>query len=104
ERSDHLKTQRLDESEILPAAEELESAAIPLSARVVKAAIKGSVDAYGREPEVWPWSIGASAHGFFNEVVGVPSISGPGVSYDGSNFHAPNEHIRLPDFAAGARP
>src|SRR6266705_3448862 len=70
---------------------------------VVKAAIKGSVDAYGREPEVWPWSIGASAHGFFNEVVGVPSISGPGVSYDGSNYHAPNEHFRIEDFVGGAK-
>src|SRR2546426_464619 len=79
------------------------AAAISLSARVVKAAIKGSVDAYGREPEVWPWSAGASAHGFFNEVVGVPSISGPGVSYDGSNYHAPNEHFRMEDFVGGAK-
>jgi len=81
----------------------LEASATPLRARVVKAAIKGSVDAYGREPEVWPWSAGASAHGFFNEVVGVPSLSGPGVSYDGSNYHAPNENIRLTDFVGGAK-
>jgi len=33
----------------------------------------------------------------------VPSISGPGVSYDGSNFHAPNENIRLTDFVGGAK-
>ena len=66
-------------------------------------AIKGAVDAYGREPEVWPWSAGASANGFFNEVVGVPSISGPGVSYDGSNYHAPNENIRIVDFVGGAK-
>src|SRR5438445_406525 len=72
-------------------------------ARCVKAAIKGSIDAYGREPEIWPWSSGASAHGFFKEVVGVPSISGPGVSYDGSNFHAPNKNIRLTDFVGGAK-
>jgi succinyl-diaminopimelate desuccinylase len=70
---------------------------------VVKAAIKGSLDAYGREPEVWPWSPGASANRFFNEVVGAPSISGPGVSYDGSNYHAPNENIRLVDFVGGAK-
>ena len=77
--------------------------AIPVTAKVVKAAVKGAVEAFGREPEVWPWSAGASAHGFFNEIVGVPSISGPGVSYDGSNYHAPNENIRLTDFVGGAK-
>src|SRR5205823_12602979 len=89
--------------ELRPTPENLAAAAIALGARVVKAAIKGSVDAYGREPEVWPWSAGASAHGFFNEVAGVPSISGPGVSYDGSNYHAPNENIRLTDFIGGSK-
>src|SRR5439155_12558867 len=90
----HLKSKCIEDIELRAAPENLEAAAISLAARVVKAAIKGSVDAYGREPEVWPWSAGASAHGFFNEVVGVPSISGPGVAYDGSNYHAPNENIR----------
>ena len=100
---DHLIAKGFGDIELSPAKEALEAAAISLSARVVKAAIKGSVDAYGREPEVWPWSAGASAHGFFNEVVGVPSISGPGVSYDGSNYHAPNEHFRMEDFVGGAK-
>jgi acetylornithine deacetylase/succinyl-diaminopimelate desuccinylase-like protein len=100
---DHLQAKGFADIELVPAKEALEAAAIPLNARIVKAAIKGSVDAYGREPEVWPWSAGASTHGFFNEVVGVPSISGPGVSYDGSNYHAPNEHFRLEDFVGGAK-
>src|SRR5438128_5979539 len=100
---DHLIEKGFGDIELSPAKEALEAAAISLSARVVKAAIKGSVDAYGREPEVWPWSAGASAHGFFNEVVGVPSISGPGVSYDGSNYHAPNEHFRMGDFVGGSK-
>ncbi|TMA04898.1 MAG: M20/M25/M40 family metallo-hydrolase, partial [Methanobacteriota archaeon] len=100
---DHLIAKGFGDIELSPAKEALEAAAISLSARVVKAAIKGSVDAYGREPEVWPWSAGASAHGFFNEVVGVPSISGPGVSYDGSNYHAPNEHFRMADFVGGSK-
>jgi acetylornithine deacetylase/succinyl-diaminopimelate desuccinylase-like protein len=100
---DHLKAKGFDDIELLPAPENLEAAAISLSARVVKAAIKGAVDAFGREPEVWPWSPGASTHGFFNEVVGVPSISGPGVGYDGSNYHAPNENIKLTDFVSGTK-
>src|SRR5213596_3745573 len=75
---DHLKSKGFEDIELRPAPE-------------------------NREPEVWPWSAGASAHGFFNEVVGVPSISGPGVSYDGSNYHAPNENIRLTDFIGGSK-
>src|SRR5439155_26351461 len=92
---DHLKSKGFEDMELRPAPESLEAAAISLAARVVKAASKVYVDAYGREPEVWPWSAGASAHGLFNEVVGAPSISGPAGSYHGSSYHAPNENIRL---------
>ena len=99
---EHLRSKGFGDIEVLP-TDSLEGSSISMTARVVKAAIKGAVDAYGREPEVWPWSAGASANGFFNEVVGVPSISGPGVSYDGSNYHAPNENIRIPDFIGGAK-
>jgi acetylornithine deacetylase/succinyl-diaminopimelate desuccinylase-like protein len=99
----HLHAKGFDDIEVIEHKEKLQASAIPMTARVVKAAIKGAVDTYGSEPEVWPWSAGASANGFFNEVVGVPSLSGPGVSYDGSNFHAPNENIRLEDFVGGAK-
>lgn len=100
---EHLKAKGFGDIDIKFEEKALQASATPITAKVVKAAIKGSVDAYGREPEVWPWSPGASTHGFFNEVVGVPSISGPGVSYDGSNYHAPNENIRLEDFVGGAK-
>jgi len=99
---DHLKAKGFGDIQVVY-KDSLEASAISPSARVVKAALKGSVDAYGREPEVWPWSAGASVNGFFNEIVGVPSISGPGVSYDGSNYHAPNENIRIADFLGGAK-
>ena len=100
---DHLKAKGFEDIAIAPSQDSLQPAAIPMTSRVVKAAIKASIDAYGREPEVMPWSAGASTHGFFNETVGVPSLSGPGVSYDGSNYHAPNENIRIPDFIGGAK-
>lgn len=99
---DHLKAKGFEDIQ-LEYADSLEASAIPMNARVVKAAVKGSIDAVGREPEIWPWSAGASANGFFNEIVGAPSISGPGVSYDGSNYHAPNENIRISDFVMGAK-
>lgn len=99
---EHMKSKGFEDIQ-LEYADSLEASAISMNARVVKAAVKGSVVAIGREPEIWPWSPGASANGFFNEIVGVPSISGPGVSYDGSNYHAPNENIRLSDFVMGAK-
>jgi acetylornithine deacetylase/succinyl-diaminopimelate desuccinylase-like protein len=99
---DHLKSKGFSDVQI-EYADSLEASAISMNARVVKAAIRGCVDATGREPDVWPWSAGASANGFFNDIVGVPSISGPGVSYDGSNYHAPNENIRISDFVMGAK-
>ncbi|HKZ48395.1 MAG TPA: M20/M25/M40 family metallo-hydrolase [Thermoplasmata archaeon] len=81
----------------------IEASATPYDTRIAQACIRAGKDAYGRPPTVWPWSLGASANGFFNEIVGVPAVSGPGVSYEASGYHAPNEHIRLADFANGAK-
>jgi acetylornithine deacetylase/succinyl-diaminopimelate desuccinylase-like protein len=99
----YLRSEGFDDIELVPHKEQLQPSAISLQERVVRAAIEGARDVSGADPEVWPWSPGASANGFFNDVMGVPSILGPGVSYDGSNFHAPNENIRLTDFRLGAR-
>ena len=81
----------------------IEPSATRYDTRISKAAIASAKDVYGRPPDVWPWSLGASATGFFNEIVRVPSISGPGVSYEASGYHAPNEHIRIADFRNGAK-
>ena len=99
----YLRTEGFDDVEIVPHKESLQPSAISLDERVVRAAVEGARDATGQTPEVWPWSPGASANAFFNEQLGVPSLLGPGVSYDGSNYHAPNENIRLSDFRLGAR-
>src|SRR2546426_326620 len=81
----------------------LEASATPYDTRIAKACVVAAKDVYRRPPAVWPWSLGASATGFFNEIVGVPSVSGPGVSYEASGYHAPNEHIRIDDFRNGAK-
>ena len=81
----------------------IEPSATPYDTRISKAAIASAKDVYRRAPDVWPWSLGASATGFFNEIVRVPSISGPGVSYEASGYHAPNEHIRIEDFRNGSK-
>lgn len=100
---DYLRTEGFDDVEIVPHQESLQPSAISMNERVARAAIEGGRDAWGKDPEVWPWSAGASANAFFNDELGVPSLLGPGVSYDGSNYHAPNENIRLSDFRLGAR-
>ncbi len=99
----YLRDEGFEDVEIVPHKEKLQPSAISLNERVVRAAVEGARDGSGGDPEVWPWSAGASANGFFNEELGVPSLMGPGVSYDGSNYHAPNENIRLSDFRLGAR-
>lgn len=99
----YLRSEGFDDVEVVPHKESLQPSAISLKERVVRAAIDGARDAFGKDPEVWPWSAGASANAFFNDELGVPSLFGPGVSYDGSNYHAPNENIRLTDFRLGAR-
>jgi len=83
--------------------DKIDASATPYDSRIAKACLKAGKEVYGRPPDVWPWSLGASANGFFNEVVGVPAVSGPGVSYEASGYHAPNEHIRLTDFTNGAK-
>jgi len=83
--------------------DKIDASATPYDSRIAKACLKAAKEVYGRPPDTWPWSLGASANGFFNEVVGVPAVSGPGVSYEASGYHAPNEHIRLADFTNGAK-
>ena len=98
----HLKAKGFGDIEVVY-HDALEASATPYHTRIAQACIAGASDVYGRPPDVWPWSLGASANAFFNEVVGVPSVSGPGVSYEASNYHAPNEHIRIEDFRKGAK-
>jgi len=100
---DHLKAHGFHDIEAHRAEERLEAAATPLESRIAQAVIAAGRDVYGREPDVWPWSAGSTATPFFNEIVGVPSIAGPGVSYEASGYHAPNEHIRIRDFVNGAK-
>ena len=100
---EHLLAEGFDDVEVISHHEQLQPSAISANERVARAAIDGGRDAFGKNPDVWPWSAGASANAFFNDVLGVPSLMGPGVSYDGSNYHAPNENIRLSDFRMGAR-
>src|SRR5256712_4098872 len=81
----------------------LEASATPYDTRIAKACIVAAKDVYHRPPAVCPCAPGAPATRLFNEIIGVPSASGPGVSYEASGYHAPEGHIRTEDFRHGAK-
>ncbi len=57
---------------------------------------------YGTDPVVHPLSPGSGPMHTLCQRFGIPAAS-TGISYSGSNGHAPNEHIRLKDFAQGTK-
>ncbi len=73
-----------------------EPAGTPLSSRIGQSLFAAFREAYGRDPNVLPWSAGSSSTWYYTSV-GTPAAAGPGVGYQGSKIHAPNEHIRLQD-------
>ena len=73
-----------------------EPASSSINERLPQAILAAVREVYGQEPLVYPWSAGSSTTWFFTRV-GTPSPHPPGVGYDGSRAHAPNENIRLED-------
>src|SRR5919202_6236297 len=71
---------------------------------VARAAIESAGEIYGREPLVYPLD---PASGPVGAVCGANQPPMPvvsfGVSYFGSNPHAPDENIRLEDFIQGVK-
>ena len=92
---DHLRTKGFADVEVLDHSS-FEPSYTPPSARISHAVIGAMREVYGREPNVFPWSMGSSSTYYFTSR-GTPAIAGPGVGYAGSKAHAPNEHIRLDD-------
>ncbi len=73
-----------------------EPAGTPISSKIGQSLLSAYREVYGREPNVMPWSAGSSSTWYYTSV-GTPAAAGPGVGYQGSKIHAPNEHIRLQD-------
>lgn len=73
-----------------------EPASSSIHERLPQAILTAAREVYGVEPLVYPWSAGSSTTWYFTRV-GTPAPHPPGVGYDGSRYHAPNEHIRLED-------
>jgi len=58
---------------------------------------------YGRRPNVWPTIAGTGPLSLFTNKLKLPTAMGLGVSYPGSSFHAPNEHILVDHYAKAIR-
>lgn len=73
-----------------------EPAATPLASGIGQSLLAAFRKVYGKDPNILPWSVGSSSTWYYTSV-GTPSAAGPGVGYQGSQIHAPNEHVRLED-------
>lgn len=70
--------------------------------KIVRASIRASLRAYGKEPSISPLSGGSGPMYYFTDLAKTP-MTGAGVGYYGSRAHAPNENIRLGDFINGMK-
>jgi len=71
-------------------------------AAIVRLAAQAGKAAWGIEPAIVPLAGGSGPMAFFVELLKMPIVS-IGCSYPGARKHAPNEHVRLGDFARGAK-
>ena len=69
---------------------------------LVLAAVRSARTVYGVEPAVHPSSAGSGPMYGLCESIGIPAIS-LGITHAGSNFHGPDENIRLDDFILGIK-
>ena len=97
----HLDKRGFNDVEIVPGHGE-HSAKAPPDAPVVKAAVAAAKEVYGQAPVVVPLMAGSGPMYPLTQALGTPAFSA-GISYTGSNVHAPNENIRLEDYFAGIR-
>ena len=71
-------------------------------AAIVATAVETARDAWGEEPVVIPMVGGSGPMAYFTRDLRLPVIS-IGCSYPGGRKHAPDEHVRIGDFARGAK-
>lgn len=70
------------------------------SESIVRESAAAAREVYDIEPALVPLSAGSGPIYIFTELLHIP-MTGAGVGYYGSRVHAPNENIRLEDFARG---
>lgn len=69
---------------------------------LVRLAAETAEQAYGKPAAIIPMVGGSGPMWWFTGFLGIP-VTSPGISYPGVRVHAPNENIRVNDFAMGTR-
>jgi acetylornithine deacetylase/succinyl-diaminopimelate desuccinylase-like protein len=64
----------------------------------LKPLVDAASEVYGEAPNVWPSMSATGPISLFINDLKVPSVLTPSVSYLGSGYHAPNEHIMAADY------
>jgi acetylornithine deacetylase/succinyl-diaminopimelate desuccinylase-like protein len=67
----------------------------PLTTPLLKPLVAAASEVYGMEPNIWPSMAATGPISLFINELGMPSVLTPSVSYLGSAYHAPNEHVLL---------
>src|SRR5487761_1515898 len=70
----------------------------PVESEIAQIMIRCTKLVTGKRPNVWPTSPGTGPLSLFTDKLKLKTAMGLGVSYPGSSFHAPNEHIRVEDY------
>jgi acetylornithine deacetylase/succinyl-diaminopimelate desuccinylase-like protein len=75
-----------------------------LDSRIVKVVSQTAEKLFNAEPTIWPLIFGSQVPTFFfNNLMGIPSTSGPCIGHPESNAHAPNENLLIPNFVNGIK-
>lgn len=80
-----------------------EPARVPLSHPYVNPIVEAAESVYGKRPNLWPSIAGTGPMALFVNELGIPSVMPPSVSYAGSAYHAPNEHVKVEDYLKAVR-
>jgi acetylornithine deacetylase/succinyl-diaminopimelate desuccinylase-like protein len=70
----------------------------PLDTPLLKPLVKAAEEVYGASPLIWPSMPATGPISLFINQLRMPSVLTPSVSYVGSSYHAPNEHIMEADY------
>jgi acetylornithine deacetylase/succinyl-diaminopimelate desuccinylase-like protein len=70
----------------------------PISTPLLRPLLDAAEETYGSAPNVWPNMAATGPISLFINELAMPSVLTPSVSYIGSGYHAPNEHIMAADY------
>jgi acetylornithine deacetylase/succinyl-diaminopimelate desuccinylase-like protein len=93
----HLKSKGFNDVEVVVHSMD-DPAKTSVESHIAQTIIRCTTLVTGKQPNVWPTSPGTGILSLFTDKLKLETAMGLGVSYSGSGFHAPNEHIRIEDY------